>query len=255
MAEGGSGPLDDLADSLDDKVGGVPVWVIGLGLGLLIGLVWWFYNNRSGDGATARVFDPESAEEPAEEDPQNSDYGLPNGPIGDWLADNPGSSAYPTNQNSLPITNAQWSRYIADTFLSKGDDPTIVTNALTKYLKGAYLTVEERAVINRALDLMVPPEGLLAINTTPPAPTAMPAPSGLTATNTRTSIKAKWTAVPGSGGYKVYVNNVFRQDTLGPSTTIAFLKPGSSYSIGVAAVPRGGGAPGPRSTRTFRTAR
>jgi hypothetical protein len=249
------GPLDDLTDSLDDKVGGIPVWVIGLGLGLLIGVIWYFYQSRSASGPTARVFDPESADaaNPADQEPQNSDYGLPNGPIGDWLSENPGSSAYPVSPNSLPITNAQWARYVTDTFLSKGDDPTIVTNAISKYLKGLTLTPAEIAVINRALALMSPPEGVLPIVNTP-ASTAVVAPTGIKQTSSSlTSISATWTDVAGARGYRIYINDSYRMESIRPKVTVAFLRRNTSYKLGVEAVSKDTGKAGPRASATVRT--
>lgn len=251
-------PLEELTDKMDDKVGGIPVWVIGLGLGLVVALIWYFYSNRGGDSSTtARVFDPESAEaanDGAEDtDPQNSDYGLPNGPVGDWLSENPGSSAYPVSQNSLPITNAQWARYVTDTFLSKGDDPSIVTNAISKYLQGVGLTAAEKAVVNRALALMTPPEGVLPIkdytaNHTLVAPTNLRVEK-----NGKTSFRLEWDDVPYSRGYRVYVNGKFRSESISSWSTVAFLKPNTGYQVSVSAISKETNKEGPKATASFRT--
>lgn len=228
--------LGELTDKLDDKVGGIPVWVIGLGVGLVVAVLWYFFRG-SGDAPAVRVFDPESAEAAAGEDtePQNSDYGLPNSPIGDWLSENPGSSAYPVNQNSLPITNAQWGRYVSDTLLSRGADPAIVTNAIAKYLSDQGLNSSEKAVINQGLAIMSLPEGVKAIKDyVTPNVAVLPAPTGLKLINAaNTSVKVGWNAVAGAKGYNVYVNNMKRSSVLDTTSTLAFLKPNTGYTIQV----------------------
>lgn len=251
MAEGK--PLEELTDKLDDEVGGIPVWVIGLGLGLVALAVWYWFRGKGGGTSTeARVFDPESAEAAAE-DPQNSDVGLPNNPIGDWLAENPGSSAYPVSPNALPITNAQWARYVTDTFLAKGDDPSIVTNAITKYLQGLGLTDAEKAVINRALALMTPPEGVLPIKDYVANPTIV-APTGIRAEKAGpTYIRVEWNDVPYARGYEVFVNGSYRMNVVASWATVAFLKPKTSYNIGVRAIAKADSSKGPMSTVSLKT--
>lgn len=168
MADG----LDSLEGSLTKDVGGVPVWVIGGGAGIAIALVIWLRNRNSG-GVVADVYDPNSATPAADApDPTNADYGLPNGPAGDWLADNPGSTAFPVGGVALPspITNLQWARQAIDGLLGRGYDPTLVNNAIAHYISGQYLSTAERSVINLALTTFgSTPEGVLPLNTTPPA--------------------------------------------------------------------------------------
>lgn len=164
-----------LESSLTEEVGGVPVWVIGTGVGAVIGLGVWLFKRNQGGGVVANVYDPASADTTEPADPQNSDYGLPNGPAGDWLADNPGSTAFPVGGAALPspITNGQWAKQAIDGLLAKGDDPSLVTNAITKYLNGAYLTAAEQAIVRLALQTYgSTPEGAIALNTTAP-PTAV----------------------------------------------------------------------------------
>lgn len=253
MAE--SNPLEEITDNLDDKVGGIPVWLIGIGLGLVGVLLWYWYQGRSAESTEVRVFDPESAEAAAGEDtePQNSDFGLPNSPIGDWLAENPGSSAYPVSPNSLPITNAQWARYVTDTFLSKGDDPSLVTNAITKYLQGSGLTDAEKAVINRALALMTPPEGVLPIKDYVANPTIV-APKNIRAEKSGASyIRVEWDDVPYARGYEVFVNGSYRMNVVASWATVSFLKPKTSYNIGVRAIAKSDSSKGPMSTVSLKT--
>ena len=154
------------------KIGGVPVWGVGVGLaGVFVAFQWW----RGRNSAVTR--DPGAAVEFPEGDiaPEGAAYGLPPGPIGDWLSQNPTFAGYPVGYSlgGLPsaITNGQWARLVTDELLSQGADPTLVSNALTKYLSGQSLTASEQAVINKALQILgTPPEGILPINTTPDTP-------------------------------------------------------------------------------------
>jgi hypothetical protein len=248
MAEGN--PLEGAIDGLDEKVGGIPVWVIGLGLGVLVAIVWWFFRGKNGDTDPTQVgvYDPESAEEtPTEEDTTD--------PLLQWLSENPGSTAYPVDQNSLPITNAQWARYVTDSFLSRGDDPSIVTNAISKYLSNQGLSEAETAVINRALALMTPPEGVLPIKKAE-AYVAPAAPSGFKVTGQGTTyVKLDWADIPGTRGYDVFVNGAYRTSVTYSWATIAFLKPNTEYTIGVQGIPKTGasGQRGPMGTFKVRT--
>lgn len=161
-----SHPLNDLTDSLDDKVGGVPVWVIGGGIGVLIGVGYWLWKRNSG-GITPETYDPSAdSGDAGSDEPSNSDLGLPDGPVGDWLADNPGSTAFPVGgaANPSPITNGQWARQVIDGLIGLGNDPTLVTNAITKYIAGQGLSTSEKSVVNIALTRFgSTPEGSLQI--------------------------------------------------------------------------------------------
>jgi len=79
-----------------------------------------------------------------------------------------------TTENAFPSanTNAIWARNTTNSLVSQGSDPTLVSNAVSKYLSGAALTAAERAVINTAITKFgVPPEGVIAVKETPaPAP-------------------------------------------------------------------------------------
>jgi len=173
MAEG---ELDDITNSLGKEVGGIPVWVIGGGVGIALAGAIWFWHRQQGAGIAVNTFVPDTtgATDP-NADPTNSDFGLPNGPAGDWLAENPGSTAFPVGGSALPspITNGQWARQAIDGLIAKGDDPTLVNNAITKYVSGQGLTAAEKAIVSIALTLFGSlPEGAKGIidaGTTPPA--------------------------------------------------------------------------------------
>src|SRR5258707_1253818 len=88
------------------KVGGVPVWGVGAGLAVLILVIMYVRNRRTStpidpNAANANgtgTFDP-NAIDPAtgltytEEGPAG--YGLPAGPIGSYLGNNPTFPGYP----------------------------------------------------------------------------------------------------------------------------------------------------------------
>lgn len=206
--------MADFEDTLQKKVGGVPVWGIGAGVAVLVVGGAYYLNSRD-EGTVQTVYSPDDMM-PEESDPTNQDIGLPNGPIGDWLSENPGHPSYPVGIGGglpAPITNEQWGRYVTDQLLSKGDDPTIVSTAVRKYLDGKALTAGEEAVIRMAIVLFGnPPEGVLPIipggtsTTTPPATsTAAPkAPTVTVSINTLGIATIKWTHSEGASSYIVY---------------------------------------------------
>ncbi|MHB1357040.1 MAG: LysM peptidoglycan-binding domain-containing protein [Anaerolineae bacterium] len=65
-------------------------------------------------------------------------------------------------------TNAQWARVAAQELINAGLNPLTVTSALSKYVSGKALSVEEQAAITKALQLIgQPPEGVLPVNSVP----------------------------------------------------------------------------------------
>jgi LysM repeat protein len=154
--------LDGLTDSLGKEVGGIPVWVIGGGIGLLIGVIYWFYRQRSG-GVAVSTYDPTSGD--AGSDDSTSDE--PSA-YSSWLNDNVGSSAVNigtgVNEIPSPITNGQWARQVIDGLIGLGDDPSLVANAINKYIAGKGLTKAEKSVVNLALQKYgSTPEGPLQV--------------------------------------------------------------------------------------------
>lgn len=165
MAESG------LEEGLKGKIAGVPAWGVGVGLaGLFIAVMYMRGRGR----VTPPPTSPTGAEDTGT--PVNTDgeyYGLPAGPIGNYLGQDPTNPAYPTGFTARglpsPITNVQWSRLITDELLARGSDPTLVYNALTKFLSGQNLSQSEQAVVNLGLKIIgSPPEGLLPVQTGPP---------------------------------------------------------------------------------------
>lgn len=179
---------------LHGKVGGIPTWGIGV---MLAGLLTVGLYLRNRNKSTATVANTASDNTGGQIDPNAIDpatgltygaeapagYGLPAGAIGDWLSQNPTGSQYPVGlpEQGLPgpVTNQQWSRLAFDSLVAKGDDPTLVGNALAKFLAGTTLTQAEQSIVNLAETMFgAPPEGLIPINTTPsPTPSPSPSPS------------------------------------------------------------------------------
>lgn len=169
------------------KVAGVPVWGAGVFLALLFFGIMYVRNRKAATTAVdpnaanangTGTFDP-NAIDPAtgltygQEGPAG--YGLPSGPIGSYLSNNPTFPGYPVGAPAqglpAPITNQQWSRLAFDELVAKGDDPTLVGNALSKFLAGQTLSDAEKAIVSLAETIFgAPPEGLIPTNTgsTPP---------------------------------------------------------------------------------------
>jgi hypothetical protein len=178
---GGGGGGSSLEKTLTQKkIGGIPVWGFGVILAAAIVMFLYLRNKNSAGAANTPTggLDP-NAIDPATGLPYGADggagYGLPNGPIGDWLSQNPTGPQYPVGQgaNGLPgpITNIQWSRLAFDYLVGKGDDPTLVGNALAKFLAGKVLSAAETSIVNLAETAFgAPPEGLIPINPGPDDP-------------------------------------------------------------------------------------
>ena len=170
--------------------GGIPVWGYGAGIAVLFILFMYLRNRKAAKNQTAidpnaanangtGTFDPNAIDPAtgltfAQEGPAG--YGLPAGPIGGYLANNPTFPGYPVGAPAqglpAPVTNQQWSRLAFDELVAKGDDPSLVGNALSKFLAGQPLSNAEKAIVSLAETIFgAPPEGLIPINaggTTPP---------------------------------------------------------------------------------------
>ena len=205
--------MAEFEDTMTKKVGGVPVWGIATGVGALVIGAAYYLNSRD-DGMVQTVYSPDDLQ-PEETDPNNQDIGLPNGPIGDWLSENPGHPAYPVGIGGglpAPITNEQWGRFVADQMLGRGNDPSLVNTAIRKYLDGQGLTVAEQAIIRLAISLYGnPPEGVLPIisagsSPTTPSTTSGPpkAPTTTVSINNLGIATIKWTHSEGATSYIVY---------------------------------------------------
>ena len=177
------------AEDLNDKIGPLPAWAWG---GIIVGGVLIFHFIRSRQQAASVQVPAPGADATA--DPTASDNGATSSEFSanpytqayqDYITSDPTNPAYPVSVGGssgvpAPITDAQWGRVASDGLIGQGNDPTIVTSAITKYLSGQSLSAAEDAVIGKALQLFgSPPEGALPIlfSPTPVTQTPPPVPS------------------------------------------------------------------------------
>jgi hypothetical protein len=236
--------LAGFESSLTKDVGGVPVWALGAGAGVLIAVVWWLSKRNEGT-VTQSVYDPNSAAGVGTDTPTD--------PLADavqqWLGNNPDSPALVGNPAlPAPISNAQWAKQVIDQLLASGSDPSLVTNAITKYLAGKGLTQAEKAVVDLALQKFgSPPEGSIAV-IDQPTTGALPIVTKLQVTGvTRSTISYSWDydLVNGAAPQVQYLYKSNPPDqSLRPwyvktasvrTNTVHNLKPGTKYVLGVAA--------------------
>jgi nucleoid-associated protein YgaU len=212
--------------ALTHKFGGIPAWGIGVGLAAaFVGYNWYSHRgDTTNPNDSPSATDPSMVLDPSQGD--NTNYGLPPGAIGDFLSQDPTNAAYPVGSTPQglpgPVTNVQWSRLAFDQLLSKGDDPTLVSNALSKFLSGQTLTAAEQSVVNLAQQMFgAPPEGILPVliggipTPTPdpqPTPAPVPPPAVLPPSSTPAPIPAAAGPAPFGQGSRVYV--VVPGDTL-----------------------------------------
>lgn len=191
------GGKSGLEKSLTGKVGGVPVW--GIGLLMAAALVAFFIIRRRNSNAAAAASAASTATDttsPAS-DTAGTDPYPPDGTMDDpsdpystdsatgitygneaytgtsgtgypGFSDTSQSPSYPVGLPPQglpgPTTNVQWARLAGDYLLGKGDDPSLVNNALNNYISGKPLTTAEQAIVNLALETFgEPPEGVTPI--------------------------------------------------------------------------------------------
>lgn len=164
------------------RVGRLPIWLVGLLLAGAVALFVW-YRNRNANKAIASTAAPDMAFDYDATGDSGYVDGLSGDAIGDYLRNDPTNPAYPVGLNAQglpgPVTNAQWSRLAADNLMSKGADPSLVSNALAKYLQGQQISAAEQAIVNMALSMFgSPPEGLIIVNPSPNTPPGTSDPQG-----------------------------------------------------------------------------
>lgn len=241
MAEdsGGSG----LESALKGRIFGVPAWSAGVVLAaLMIAVVVW-RNHQKGQQEAAAT-DNEQTDDGNEDGTyiQGEPDTYPQGPIHDYLKDNPTNPAYPVGLSPqglpAPVTNAQWSTLTADYLLGKGNDPTLVETALYRYIHGQTLSTAQQAVVRLALQYFgSPPEGVL-----PPTPTPSTGPvasgiKGLKASAiTKTSVWLDWSPSSNVRSYEVFVNGSLKYKPAYSSQSVSGLKKGTKYTLKVVPV-------------------
>jgi hypothetical protein len=144
-------------------------------------------------------------------------------------------------------TNAQWTQYAANQLVqSQSWDYTSIVSALGQYLNHRPLSTDQVQIVQAAIAVAgYPPVGSFSI--VPGGDTGLTvAPSGLqVASVTATSATLTWLPVAGAHGYHVDGHSV-TADVTGTQATLSGLKPGTAYSVTVAAE-AGNGSLGPAS--------
>lgn len=173
--------MSDTADDLDEprpprvgsrKVGPFTLqqWGLVVGSGLVIGL----YLRHRNAGQPADLL-------PSLADTGTSSTGGTYVPVGAG-AGSGGSTAAPSTPTGGPTTNLEWQTRATEALVAQGQDPSLVHDALSKFLNGEPVTPQERALIAMAIRAWgEPPEGAPSIVaadvvTTPtvPGPSAGP---------------------------------------------------------------------------------
>lgn len=82
------------------------------------------------------------------------------------------------NGNPSSFTNAQWALNASNQLIAQGDDPTTVSNALSKYMNGGQLSAAEAAIVAVALTAYgEPPQGVIPVNSGSTTTTTAPSSS------------------------------------------------------------------------------
>jgi hypothetical protein len=159
---------DAVPNALARKVGPLPVgaWVAVAAGGIAAAL---FLNKRT----------------PAAIEVQDADAGLDNTMPGAGnlsvgaAASNPTSTSPLGGGYPMPTTNEEWAQAVMRALIAKGYEPTVIDDAVGKYLSGGTLTIRERAIISLALIAAggppVPPPPPLTGSPSLPSP-SLPAP-------------------------------------------------------------------------------
>lgn len=150
--------MSDVTNALTSKIGPLPGYAWA---GMLVGGAWiaHWYTKRNSVSNTGSVQAPLSTDPST---PLDTGY-------------NPGSTLAASNiatpQGSpANTTNAQFARSVTDGLIAGGADPTLTTNAISKWLSGSTLSSAEQSIVNQAITHYgSPPEGIVAIQTAPAA--------------------------------------------------------------------------------------
>lgn len=171
----------EVEHTLSEKKGPMPVWAYGV----LIGVVMIYLMHRRGTAATSTAA-PADASTVAASDATTDGSGVYStdqtaGVLSSYLAGDPTNTAQNVGIGSSglpgPVTNQQWARVVADYLNGLGDNPSLVANALSKYLSGTLLSPAETSVIDQALTYGgTPPEGVIPVNGTQANPDPTPVP-------------------------------------------------------------------------------
>jgi hypothetical protein len=180
---------------LNEKLGGAPVWVWGVGGAVFLIAIFLYIRHRNASATTAAATAATAGAGLAYDDPNQVD---PNSASGEtfaqegyttpsavdaYLAGSTSGASAPVGltPNGIPgpTTNTQWASLVADYLIGQGDDPSLVSNALNDFTHGSPLSTAEQAIVNTALQVFgEPPEGVIPVTATPTTTTAPP-PTGV----------------------------------------------------------------------------
>lgn len=144
----------DVPDSLERKIGPLPagVWLLAIGGGLALS---YFLNRSDGGG-------DEGPAEPSNVASTRFAAGpvmiIDDVPTGDEFDRQPRGDQGTGDVEVGIQTNAQWERKAHERLADEGYDPLSIARALARYLTGEPVTVKDKAIIRRALQLVgLPP--------------------------------------------------------------------------------------------------
>ncbi len=164
--------MSTLTESLTGKIGGVPVWLIGGGIGAtILGVQLW---QRRGQMPPA---DAGAEVEPGSEPAGSDAFTAPWGPYMPGVYT--GTTPATTTEASEPMTNEQWRRRALALLIARGIDPIQADAGLGAWFRGEQLTAGQYAAVQLALQELGPPPdppGTPQLAPTPPAPSPQPAP-------------------------------------------------------------------------------
>lgn len=148
---------------LQQKVGGVPVYLIGGGIGVAFLGYSYFRSSRAAISSAT----------PVAQDALGNDSGYPVLGAGQTQV-----AAAATVDTSIPyVSNTMWTTKVFTALVGQGKDPILVEQALEHYLNGAVLTAAEGAIVSAAIKAYgLPPEGVATTPIVTPAPVVTPTP-------------------------------------------------------------------------------
>lgn len=186
------------------KILGMPPWLLGASAAGLI-LLFIIIRRRAAGGGTASPASgtaasgsaPLAYDDPNTVDPNSATgetyaqegYTTPSA-VDSYLAGSAQPSSGPVGLSPQglppPSTNTQWGSLVADYLIGQGNDPTLVTNAVSAFTSGQALTQAQQAIINTALQQFgEPPQGIIPVstsNTNATTPTTPPPDTSSTTT-------------------------------------------------------------------------
>ncbi len=137
------------------RFGALPIWAWILIFAALVGIFYW-YKKKAAATKAANV-------------PLTGDQLTPGTTANNQLSPDGGSvSATDTTgaTTGSSTTNAQWGLNASNVLVGQGNDPTVVSNAISAYLDGQSLTPAQQLLINSAIQQCgEPPQGVLPVAT------------------------------------------------------------------------------------------